>query len=88
MGGNRCLKKKEEENLNNCIVPLGFLPWEIQVAFRRESQLEQSRATQLTEHAGCFSVSIIHLSLTRTTGSLTCARMLTHAIAHRGVRTQ
>ena len=41
----------------NCIVPLGFLPWEIRVAFPGEGQLWQSRATQPTVHAGCFSVS-------------------------------
>ena len=71
----------------NCIVPMGFPPWEIWVAFPRESQLQQSRATQPTVHAGCFSVSVIHQTLTWTTGSLTCAQMLMHAIAHRGVRT-
>ena len=27
----------------NCIVPMGFLPWEIRVAFARESRLRQSR---------------------------------------------
>ena len=36
---------------------------------------------------GVFSVSVIHQTLTWTTGSLTCAQMLMHAIAHRGVRT-
>ena len=40
----------------NCIVPMGFLPWEIRVAFPRGSQLRQSRATQPTVHAGCFRV--------------------------------
>ena len=40
-----------------------------------------------TVHAGCFSVSIIHRTLTWTTGSFTCAQMLMHAIAHGGVRT-
>ena len=53
-----------------------FLPWP------GESQLRQSRATQLTVHGGCFSVSIIHRTLTQTTGSLTCAQMLMHVIAH------
>ena len=61
--------------LNNCIVPMGFLPWEIRVAFPGESQLRQGRVTQLTVHAGCFSVSIIYRTLTWTTGSLTCAQM-------------
>ena len=40
-----------------------------------KSQLRQSRATQPTAHAGCFSVSIIHRTLTWTTGSLTCAQI-------------
>ena len=71
----------------NCIVPAGFLPWEIRVAFRRESQLQQRYTTQPTVHGGCFSVSIILLTLTWTTGSLSCAQMLMHAIAHAGVRT-
>ena len=43
----------------NCIAPMGFLPWEIRVAFPGESQLRQGRASQPTVHAGCFSVSII-----------------------------
>ena len=71
----------------NCIVPMGFLPWEIRVSFPGESQLRQSRATQPTVDAGCFSVSIIHGTLTWTTGSLTFAQMLIRAIAHGGVRT-
>ena len=54
----------------------------------RGSQLRQSRATQPRVQAGCFSVSIIHRTLTWTTGSLTCAPLLMHAIAHRGVRTR
>ena len=56
----------------SCVVPLGFLPWEIRVAFSDENQQRQSRATQPTVHTGCFSISIIHRTLTRTTGSLTC----------------
>ena len=68
-------------------VPIGFLPREIWVAFPGESQLRQSRATQPTVHAGSFSVSIIQRTLTWTTGSLTCAQILMHAIAHGGVRT-
>ena len=70
----------------NCIVPMGFLPWEIRVAFP-ESQLQQSHATQTTVHAGCFNVSIIHRTPTWITRSLTCPQMLMHATAHRGVRT-
>ena len=61
----------------NCIVPLEFL----------SQQLRQSRAIQRTVHSGCFSVSIIHRSLTWITGSLTCAQILMHAVAHGGVGT-
>ena len=63
---------------------MGFLPWEIRVAFPGESQLQLNRATQLTVHAGSFNVSIIHRTLTWPTGSLTCAQMLMRAIAHEG----
>ena len=38
-------------------------------------------------HDACFSVSIIHRTLTYTTDPLTSAQMLMHAIAHGGVRT-
>ena len=65
---------------------MGFLPWELRVAFFGESQLRQSRATQPTVHAECFSASMFHRTLTWTTGSLTCAQMLMHAVAHGGVR--
>ena len=54
--------------LDICIVPMGFLPWEIQIAFPGESQLQQSCATQPTMHAGCFNVSIIHRIMTWTAG--------------------
>ena len=66
-----------------------FSHGEIWVAFPGESQLRQSRATQPTVHTGCFSVSIIHQTLTWTTGSwtITCTQMLMHVIAHGGVRT-
>ena len=70
----------------NGIVPLRFHPWEIWVAFPGESQLWQSHS-QPTVPAGCFVVSIIHWSPTRTTGSLTCTQMLMDAVAHMGVRT-
>ena len=69
----------------NCIVSIGFLPWEIWVAFPGESQLRQGCTTQPTMHAGCFSVSIIHQILAWTTGALTCTQMLMHATAHGGI---
>ena len=65
-----------------------FIPWEIRVAFPGKSQLRQSRATQPTVHAGYFSVSIIHRTLIRTTGYLTCAQKVMHSIAQGVVRTQ
>ena len=37
--------------------------------------------------AGYVCVAIIHRTLTRTTGSLTCTQMLMHTTAHWGVRT-
>ena len=46
---------------------MGFLPQEFRVAFPGESHLRQSRAAKLTLHTGCFSVSIIHRTLTWTT---------------------
>ena len=66
---------------NKCIVPLGFLPWETQVAFPGESQLLQSRTTQPMVHAGCVNVSISHQTLTWTAGALTCTRILVRVIA-------
>ena len=70
------------------IIPVGILPREIQAAFPGESQLRQSHTTQPTVQAGCCSVSIIHQTLTWTTGSLTCTQMLMYVIAQGGVQTQ
>ena len=47
---------------------MAFLQWENQVTCPGESRLRQSRATQPTVHAGRFSVSIIHGTLTRDYG--------------------
>ena len=49
--------------------------------------LQGKPATQPTVHAGCFSVPIIHQTLTQTAESLACAQVLMHAIAHGGVQT-
>ena len=65
----------------NCIVPLGLFPREIQVAFPVESQLPRSRAAHATVHAWRSSVFVTHRTLAWTTGSLTCAHMVMHAIA-------
>ena len=72
---------------DKCIVPMGFLPWEIRVAFPGEYHRRQSRATQPRVRAGCFIISIIHRTLTWTTGCLTCAQMYISASAHGGFRT-
>ena len=53
----------------------------------RESQLWQICTSQPTVRAGCFNVSIIHQTLTWTTGSFRCAQILMHAVAHSGVWT-
>ena len=63
---------------------MGFSHGKFGLLFPRESQLQQSRATQPTVHAGCFTVSIIHQTVTWTTGPLTCAQMSMHVIAHGG----
>ena len=47
-----------------------------------------SHTTQPTVHAGCYSVSIIHRTLTWTKGPLMCAQILMNAIAHAGVWTR
>ena len=53
----------------------GFFPWgkpAVTVAL-----------PNLCSHAGCLSVSIIHPTLTWTTGSLTCTQMWMHATEHK-----
>ena len=62
-----------------CIVPLGFLPWDIRVAFPKESQLQQIRTTQLHVHAWCVSVSIIY----RNAHRCKCMRLRTGVYGQR-----
>ena len=62
--------------LNNYIVLLGLLPVEIWVAFSGESQLQQSCAASRPCMLDVFSVSIIRLTLTCTTGSLTTSDII------------
>ena len=73
----------------HCLSQWEFLPREIRVAFPKESQLQQSRATQpslIKAQAGSFRVSIIHRTLTCTTGALTCVRDPSYACVYtRGV---
>ena len=58
----------------NYIVPLGILPWKIWVALPMGSQMRQSRAIKPTVYTGCFSVFILHWTLTWTTRSLPYAQ--------------
>ena len=64
-----------KKNFLQLYCPNGISPMRNSGAFFGESQMRQSRATQPRVHAGCFSVSIIHRTLTWTTGSLTCAQL-------------
>ena len=41
---------------NNCIVPLGFLPWKVLFALSGKSYLRQNRAIQHTVQAWCLRV--------------------------------
>ena len=66
------------KKLNNCIAPLGFLTWEIWVTLPGKIQQQQSYATQPMVNAGCFSFSIIHQTMTWTTGPITCAQIVMH----------
>ena len=63
-----------------------FFPREIRVAFPEKASCDRIELPNLLGN-GCFSVSIIHRTLTWTTGSLSCAQMFMHAIAQRCVRT-
>ena len=47
----------------NSIVPMGFLPWEIWVAF------PGGKPATTESHAGCFSVFVIHRTLDMDCGS-------------------
>ena len=51
------LQRTPRLQLYSCIVSQGFLPWKIWVAFPRESQLQQSHATQPLVYAGCYSIT-------------------------------
>ena len=71
---------------SNCIVSMGFLPWEILGSFPWEKP-DVGHAAQTMVLARCFSVSIIHRTWPWTTGALTCTQALMHAIAHGSVET-
>ena len=70
----------------NSIVPLGFLPLKIEWLSPGEASCNRV-ALSPPSYAECFSVSIIHRTLTLTTKSFTCVQMLMHAIAHGSVGT-
>ena len=54
---------------------------------RQKASCDRVALPNLRCMLGVFSVSIIHRNLTWTTGSLTCAQMLMHAVTHGSVRT-
>ena len=69
---------------------MGFLPWEIWVAFPGRVSCDRVTLPNPRCMLGVLVFSIIQRTLTWTTGSLTslkCAQMLMHATAHRGVLT-
>ena len=72
---SQCLEHTFSILFYNCIVPLGFRPFELWLLFPGKASCD-SHATKLTVHAGCFSVSITHRTLTWITGSLKCTQML------------
>ena len=65
----------------NSIVPFGISTIVKSGRFPRGKPATTESRYPLTVHGEYFCVSIIHRTLTWTTGSLTCAHMLTHAIA-------
>ena len=67
--------------------PIGISPMGNLGCFPSEKASCDSHATQPMVHAGCFSVSIIHQTLTWTTETSTSAQMLMHAVANVGVQT-
>ena len=66
------LKKKQKNFIN--VVPMGFLPEELWIAFPRKSQLRQSH-NPTKGPCWVFDVSIVHQTVTWTEGSLTCTQM-------------
>ena len=68
------------------IFPMGFLPWEIRVAFPGESQLRRSCATQSMMHAGCFYMHNLPNS-NMDNRIFNVHKDVNATIAHEGVRT-
>ena len=85
--------KKRREKINGhsviCFILQLYCPteiWKFRLVSLGKASCD-SHTTQPTVHAGCFNISIIHQTLTWTTGSLMCAQMLMHMVAHRDVWT-
>ena len=62
---------------DNCIVPLGFLPWEIPVVFAGESQLQQSDAMWVSTFSKSEIVSWKRVAMIESV-SLQCCPFLSH----------
>ena len=64
----------------HCVIPMGLFPhWEFRVGFPPQGKPAATEPRYPTVidykvHARSFRVSVIHRTLTRTTGSLTCVR--------------
>ena len=67
--------------------PNGISPMGNSGCFLRGKPAATELRYQTYVHAGCFSVSIIHQTLTWTTGSLMCTQMQMTVIAHWGLGT-
>ena len=79
-----------EMNLYNCITVLSqwdFSYGKFGLLSLGKASCDRVALPKLQCMLGVLSVSIIHRTLTRTTGSLACGQMLMHAIAHGDVRT-
>ena len=79
-------KKKKEQTLTTGLSHWDFFHEKIESLSPEKDNCDRV-ARERRVHSGCFSFSLIHRTLIWTTGSLTCAQMLMHAIAHGGVRT-
>ena len=88
-GDNTFLKtlKKKKKLFTTVMSQRNFFHGKFRSLCPGKASYNRAALPNLPVHAGCFSISIIHRTLTLTTGFLTCAQMLMHAFAHGGVRT-
>ena len=75
---------KKTKTFYNGIVPMGFFPWEVQLPSLGKGSYDRVMLSKLQCMLGVLSVSIIHQTRTRTTGSL-CAHGCKCVQLHMGV---